>query len=241
MFDDIKKAINIIHDLPQSIKSITMELNALSEIKNELNIQKEKLAYNEKLIDNIKGDLNTYFFESKEHIRELRQELTETSHLQTKYLEDFKASFDERETNQEAFRNNLNKNITETHSSLEKMLNKLDALRDNATNITHKNDVLIDGLEKSSIQIANCITKTCNIESLLNDVLSKKIDENNKFIQDNISTTKEAIKTHSESMIAVTDILKKIHDEMQSMDNSARLILLASVVSELDKSIDSSS
>ena len=65
MFDDIKKAINIIHDLPQSIKSITMELNALSEIKNELNIQKEKLAYNEKLIDNIKGDLNTYFFESK--------------------------------------------------------------------------------------------------------------------------------------------------------------------------------
>ena len=121
------------------------------------------------------------------------------------------------------------------------MLNKLDALRDNATNITHKNDVLIDGLEKSSIQIANCITKTCNIESLLNDVLSKKIDENNKFIQDNISTTKEAIKTHSESMIAVTDILKKIHDEMQSMDNSARLILLASVVSELDKSIDSSS
>ena len=218
-----------------------MELNALSEIKNELNIQKEKLAYNEKLIDNIKGDLNSYFFESKEHIRELRQELTETSHLQTKYLEDFKASFDERETNQEAFRNNLNKNITETHSSLEKMLNKLDALRDNATKITHKNDVLIDGLEKSSIQIANCITKTCNIESLLNDVLSKKIDENNKFIQDNISTTKEAIKTHSESMIAVTDILKKIHDEMQSMDNSARCILLASVVSELDKSIDSSS
>lgn len=33
------------------------------------------------------------------------------------------------------------------------------------------------------------------------------------------------------------DLLIKIREEMQSMDNSARLILLASVVSELDKSI----
>ena len=46
MFDDIKKAINIIHDLPQNIKTITTELYALSEIKKELNIQKEKLDYN---------------------------------------------------------------------------------------------------------------------------------------------------------------------------------------------------
>lgn len=38
-------------------------------------------------------------------------------------------------------------------------------------------------------------------------------------------------------MITVTDLLIKIREEMQSMDNSARLILLASVVSELDKSI----
>ena len=107
MFDDIKKAINIIHDLPQNIKNITTELYALSEIKKELHIQKEKLDYNEKMIDNIQKNLNAYFTDAKNY----SSELTKASYSHQKCLEDFKASADVRENNKEVFRSNITKNI----------------------------------------------------------------------------------------------------------------------------------
>lgn len=116
-------------------------------------------------------------------------------------------------------------------------MNEQGTLRDDVISITQKQDALIDGIEKNNNQLSSCIKTTCNIESLINNVLSMKLDENNKCINNNISITNSAIKTYSESMITVTDLLIKIREEMQSMDNSARLILLASVVSELDKSI----
>jgi len=233
MFDDIKKAINIIHDLPQEIKNITTELYALSEIKKELNIQKEKIDYNEKLIDNIQKNLKAYFTDAKNY----SSELTKASYSHQKCLEDFKASADVREKNKEAFRSKITENISDIRSSLENILNEQGTLMDDVINITQKQDALIDGIEKNNNQLSSCIKTTCNIESLINNVLSMKLDENNKYINNNISITNSAIKTYSESMITVTDILIKIREEMQSMDNSARLILLASVVSELDKSI----
>lgn len=237
MFDDIKKAINIIHDLPQNIKTITTELYALSEIKKELNIQKEKLDYNEKLIGSIQESLNTYFADAKNY----SSELTKASYSHQKCLEDFKASADVRENNKEVFRSNITKNISEIRSSLENILNEQGNLRDDAIKITQKQDALINGIEKNNDQLSSCIKTTCNIESLINNVLSIKLDENSECINNNISITNSAIKTYSDSMITVTDILIKIREEMQSMDNSARLILLASVVSELDKSIKTDS
>lgn len=116
-------------------------------------------------------------------------------------------------------------------------MNEQGPLRDAVISITQKQDALIDGIEKNNNQLSSCIKTTYNIESLINNVLSMKLDENKKCINNNISITNSAIKTYSESMITVTDLLIKIREEMQSMDNSARLILLASVVSELDKSI----
>ncbi len=237
MFDDIKKAINIIHDLPQNIKNITTELYALSEIKKELHIQKEKLDYNEKMIDNIQKNLNAYFTDAKNY----SSELTKASYSHQKCLEDFKASADMRENNKEAFRSKITENISDIRSSLECILNEQGTLKDDAINITKKQDALIDEIEKNNNQLSSCIKTTCNIESLINNVLSMKLDENNECINNNISITNSAIKTYSESMITVTDILIKIREEMQSMDNSARLILLASVVSELDKSIKTDS
>ena len=146
-----------------------------------------------------------------------------------------------RENNKEVFRSNITKNISEICSSLENILNEQGNLRDDAIKITQKQDALIDGIEKNNNQLSSCIKTTCNIESLINNVLSIKLDENSECINNNISITNSAIKTYSDSMITVTDILIKIREEMQSMDNSARLILLASVVSELDKSIKTDS
>ena len=189
--------------------------------------------YNEKLIDNIPKNLKAYFTDAKNY----SSELTKASYSYQKCLEDFKASADVREKNKEAFRSKITENISDIQSSLENILNEQGTLRDAVISITQKQDALIDGIEKNNNQLSSCIKTTYNIESLINNVLSMKLDENNKCINNNISITNSAIKTYSESMITVTDLLIKIREEMQSMDNSARLILLASVVYELDKSI----
>lgn len=189
--------------------------------------------YNEKLIDNIPKNLKAYFTDAKNY----SSELTKASYSYQKCLENFKTSADVREKNKEAFRSKITENISDIQSSLENILNEQGTLRDDVINITQKQDALIDEIEKNNNQLSSCIKTTCNIESLINNVLSMKLDENNKCINNNISITNSAIKTYSESMITVTDLLIKIREEMQSMDNSARLILLASVVSELDKSI----
>lgn len=189
--------------------------------------------YNGKLIDNIPKNLKAYFTDAKNY----SSELTKASYSYQKCLEDFKTSADVREKNKEAFRSKITENISDIQSSLENILNEQGTLRDDVINITQKQDALIDEIEKNNNQLSSCIKTTCNIESLINNVLSMKLDENNKCINNNISITNSAIKTYSESMITVTDLLIKIREEMQSMDNSARLILLASVVSELDKSI----
>ena len=189
--------------------------------------------YNGKLIDNIPKNLKAYFTDAKNY----SSELTKASYSYQKCLDNFKTSADVREKNKEAFRSKITENISDIQSSLENLLNEQGTLRDDVINITQKQDALIDEIEKNNNQLSSCIKTTCNIESLINNVLSMKLDENNKCINNNISITNSAIKTYSESMITVTDLLIKIREEMQSMDNSARLILLASVVSELDKSI----
>lgn len=178
LFDDIQKSIKIILELPQSIKSITTELYALSEIKEEVIIQKEKNEYNKKVIDEIKSELDIYFARAKEDTKVLRQEIIDRSNSQIKCLEDFRVSIDTKEIDREAF---------------------------------------------------------------ISRELSKKLNDNNKIIIDNMSGMDTVLKTHSESIAKINNILVEIHNEIQSMDNSARLILLASVVSELDKSVKKNS
>lgn len=241
MFDNIKKSIDIIQNIPQWIEGLKKDIQTLTDIKKEIQSQNQKIKICEKRLDELECLISQSFIASNSNFDNFRKKSIEQYTCIDNTFKNLESKISTSSSIQEETISLLKNNNKEIDSRLNEISQMQLKISEISGEFINQQQLLADKIDENNSQITFNLKTSHDIDKLLREVMCEEFRTKIQNIHSNLIHVIKKLDCQNDGMSEIDTRLSSINYDIKNMDNAARLILLASVISELDKSIEHNS